>query len=376
MADGKPLDDILVIALEHAVAAPFATARLADAGARVIKIERAEGDFARHYDRVAHGESAYFVWNNRGKESVVLDIKDAEDAALLHRMIARADVFVQNLAPGATARGGFGSAELRRRHPRLVTCDITGYGDEGPYRDMKAYDMLVQGESGLTSVTGPAGEPGRVGVSVCDIAAGLNAYGAILEALLQRQRTGAGQAVSVSLFAGMADWMTVPLLHFDYGGTEPPHTGLRHPSIAPYEVHATADGGRIVVGIQNEREWARFADQILGHPEWADSGPFRSNVDRVANRDALEREIDAAFARHGREEMAEKLRAAAIAFGYANTLVGLSGHPALDRCTVGSPTGPVSFPAPPARHDGVVTAPGPIPALGEHTDAIRREFAE
>ncbi|MBM3566072.1 MAG: CoA transferase, partial [Alphaproteobacteria bacterium] len=285
------LDGILVVALEQAVAAPYASSRLADQGARVIKIERPEGDFARGYDRAAKGQSSYFVWLNRGKESLVLDIKADADRALLGRILARADVFIQNLAPGAAARAGFGSEDLRRAFPRLIACDISGYGEDNSYRDMRAYDLLVQAESGLASVTGGPGEPARVGVSVCDIAAGMYAHAAILEALIRRGQTGEGDIIKVSLFDGMADWMAVPLLHHDYGGGAPERVGLRHPSIMPYESFATADGGRILISIQNEREWARFAERILGHPEWARAGPYGDNVSRVGNRDKLLPEI-------------------------------------------------------------------------------------
>jgi CoA-transferase family III len=243
---GGALQGVLVIALEHAVAAPFCSSRLADAGARVIKVERAEGDFARGYDHVVHGESAYFVWLNRGKESIVLDIKDPRDVSLLQRMAARADVFIQNLAAGAAERAGFGAAELRRKHPRLITCDISGYGDVGPYRDMKAYDLLIQCESGLASITGVPERPGRVGVSVADIACGMYAHAGILEALYHRERSGEGSAIAVSLFDCLADWMTVPLLHYEYGGKAPERVGLKHPSIAPYGAFATADGKQVV----------------------------------------------------------------------------------------------------------------------------------
>ncbi len=368
------LEGVLVVTLEQAVAAPLASSRLADAGARVIKVERPGGDFARHYDHAVKGESAYFVWLNRGKESVVLDIKAEADAALLGRMVAAADVFIQNLAPGAAERAGFGAAQLRDLHPRLITCDISGYGEEGPYRDMKAYDLLVQAESGLCSITGTPEAPGRVGVSVCDIAAGLNAYSAILEALIARRASGRGEGLSVSLFDGMADWMTVPLLHHDYGGKAPGRVGLSHPTIAPYSGFRAADGTLILISIQNEREWGWFCTEILERPEWAKEGPFRDMVSRVANRDALESEIAAVFARHGRDEMAGKLRRARIAFGFVNSVSALSGHDALSRCTVETPGGPVDMPAPPARRGGRAAAPGPVPALGEQDRAIREEF--
>ena len=259
----RPLEGMLVVSVEQAVAAPLCSCRLADAGARVIKIERPEGDFARGYDRAAHGQSSYFVWLNRGKESVVLDIKNPDDRDLLTRLISRADVLVQNLMPGAMARAGFNLEELRRRRPRLVICSISGYGETGPYRAMKSYDMLIQAETGLASLTGPAQAPGRVGASVTDIAAGLNAYAAILEALIARQRTGDGALIRVSLFDATAEWMAVPLIHFDYGGRAPERMGLAHPSVAPYGVFATGDGKEILIAIQNEREWRRFCAEIL-----------------------------------------------------------------------------------------------------------------
>jgi crotonobetainyl-CoA:carnitine CoA-transferase CaiB-like acyl-CoA transferase len=369
------LDGILVVALEQAVAAPYATSRLADAGARVIKIERPEGDFARGYDRAAKGQSSYFVWLNRGKESLVLDLKNVADAALLRRMTARADVFVQNLSPGAAERAGFGAAELRRAHPRLIVCGISGYGEDNDYRDMRAYDMLVQAESGLASVTGGPEAPARVGVSVCDIAAGMYAKAAILEALIRRDRTGEGETIAVSLFDGMADWMAVPLLHHDYGGGAPARVGLRHPTIMPYESFATADGGAVVVSIQNEREWARFAERILGRPEWATEGPFAGNVARVANREKLLPAIAAAFGRETRDSMAQKLKDAGIAYGFVNSVAEFSRHPALRRAETPTPNGIVAVPAPPARRSGDTLRPRPVPALDEHGAAIRREFA-
>ncbi len=369
------LDGILVVALEQAVAAPYATSRLADAGARVIKIERPEGDFARGYDRAAKGQSSYFVWLNRGKESLVLDLKAPDDAALLKRIVARADVFVQNLSPGAAERAGFGASELRRVHPRLIVCGISGYGEENEYRDMRAYDMLVQAESGLASVTGGPEAPARVGVSVCDIAAGMYAQAAILEALIRRERTGEGTAIAVSLFDGMADWMAVPLLHHDYGDGAPGRVGLRHPTIMPYESFATADGGAVVISIQNEREWARFADRILGRPEWAEEGPYAGNVARVENRDRLRPVIAAAFARETRAAMAQKLKDAEIAYGFVNTVADFSRHPALRRAETPTPNGPVAVPAPPARTSSEAPGLRPVPALGEHGAAIRKEFA-
>ena len=370
------LDGLLVISLEQAVAAPYCSSRLADAGARVIKIERAGGDFARFYDDVVKGQSSYFVWLNRGKQSIELNVKDADDAALLARMIARADIFIQNLAPGAAARAGFGSADLRERHPSLITCDISGYADDGPSREMKAYDMLVQAETGLASITGSPEEPGRVGVSVCDVAAGMHAFEAILLALIQRGATGKGAGLSCSLFDGMADWMAVPLLHHDYGGAAPGRVGLRHPSIAPYASYPTQDGGRIVISIQNEREWARFAHDIMAHPEWAECGPFKDNISRVANVVELDRLITDRFAVRKMDDLAAQLLAAGIAFGRVNAVAGLSRHGDLRRAAIETPGGTVKIPAPPARIAGEdLHALGPVPTVGEHNDLIRREFA-
>lgn len=370
----KPLAGLLVVALEQAVAAPYCSGRLADAGARVIKIERAEGDFARHYDAVVHGESAYFAWLNKGKESLVLDIKDPKDRDLLHRIMAKADVFIQNLAPGAAARAGFGSDDLRAQHPKLITCDISGYGEEGPCRDMKAYDLLIQAETGLCSLTGSESEAGRVGVSVCDIAAGMNAYQSILEALLARGINDKGQGVQVSLFDGMADWMAVPLLHYDYGGQAPTRVGIKHPSIAPYSAFKTVDNVEIVISIQNEREWARFCDLIMEQPDWAVSGPFATGVERVKNRTVLESKIQSIFAQFTAAHMVEKLNTAKIAYGRLNQVSDLSHHSALRHIEIGSPSGPIRLPAPPAKLKEGDRHYGPIPALGEHSDKIRNEF--
>ena len=276
---GGPLAGLLVVSLEQAVAAPYCSSRLADAGARVIKIERAEGDFARGYDTAAKGLSSYFVWLNRGKQSLVADIKQPEDAALLHRILARADVFIQNLAPGAAARAGFGSDALRERHPRLITVDISGYGDTGDYATMKAYDLLVQAESGLAMITGHPAGPGRVGVSACDIACGMAAHAGVLEALIERGITGRGKGLKVSLFDGMADWMNVPLLFYEGTGKAPERLGLAHPSICPYGAFATSDGALVLISIQNEREWAEFCARFLDEPDLPRRAGFETNVD-------------------------------------------------------------------------------------------------
>lgn len=371
----KPLDGLLAVSIEQAVAAPYCAARLADAGARVIKVERPEGDFARGYDRVAKGQSAYFVWLNRGKESIALDLKDPGDKALLGRMIAKADIFIQNLAPGAAARAGFGSAELRGKHPRLIAVDISGYGEAGPYARMKAYDLLVQAETGLAAVTGRPEGPGRVGVSVCDIGAGMYAYMAVLEALIARGRTGEGRSIAVSLFDALADWMNVPFLHQVYGGRAPERVGLNHPSIAPYGVYAAGDGGEVVISIQNEREWARLCAEVLGRPDMATDPHFRDNPARVANRPALDAEIAAALAPLTRDQLIERLRAAGIAYGAVNSIADLAAHPQLRRIAVTTPGGGLELIAPPARVGGMDQDFGPVPALDQHGAAIREEFA-
>ena len=370
-----PLEDLLVVSLDQAVAAPFVASRLAEAGARVIKVERAAGDFARGYDSVVNGESAYFVWLNRGKESIVLDIKDYKDAQLLHNMIDQADVFIQNLAPGATDRAGFGSDALRARNPDLITCDISGYGEDGPYRDMKAYDLLIQAETGLASVTGSPEGPGRVGVSIADISAGLYAFNGILLALLQRAKTGEGDALKVSLFDAIADWMSVPMLFQDYTGKAPERVGMNHPSIAPYGAYSSNDDKQVIVSIQNEREWERFCAEVLKNSELARDPRFCNNESRVANRAQLDDEISAVFGTLERNEIAQRLKTAKVAFGALNSVADLIRHPQLRRVTVETPAGPVTMPAPPIRHLNNKSTPGPVPQLGQHTDAIRAEFS-
>ncbi len=371
-----PLAGLLVISMEQAVAAPTCSVRLADAGARVIKIERAEGDFARGYDAAAAGQSTYFVWLNRGKESLCLDIKAPEDKALLHRLLARADVFIQNLAPGAMARAGFGSAALRQKYPTLITVDISGYGETGEYAAMKAYDLLVQAEVGLTSITGHPAGPGRVGVSACDIACGMNAHAAVLEALIQRGLTGRGSGISVSLFDGMADWMNVPLLYFEGTGQAPARMGLAHPSICPYGAYATADAALVLISIQNEREFARLCADFLGEPGLPQQIGFRSNVERVANRPVVDARVGQGFAALSLDACAEKLRRADIAFGLVRDMAGLAAHPALRRVTVQTPGGPVALAAPAAVLSDGARALGPVPALGQHSTAIRAEFSQ
>lgn len=370
-----PLKGLLVLALEQAVAAPFLSCKLADAGARVIKVERPEGDFARGYDDYARGLSSYFVWLNRGKESLVADIKNPEDAALLHRILARADVFIQNLAPGAAARAGFGSKELRARYPRLITVDISGYGEEGPYAQMKAYDLLVQAESALCSVTGRPEGPGRVGTSVCDIACGMAAYAGVLEALIARDRTGRGTGLAVSLFDGMADWMNVPLMTYEGTGRAPQRVGLAHPSVAPYGAFALAGGGQVLISIQNEREWVAFCREVMRDEGFATDPRFASNVARVRNRAALDDAIARVFAALNREAVTQRLRAAGTAYGFVNEVADLARHPALRRITVTTPNGPVSYAAPPIRWADDQRRFGPVPEVGQQSAAIRAEFA-
>lgn len=371
------LAGLTVLTLEQAVAAPYVSGRLARAGARVIKVEREEGDFARRYDAVAHGESAYFVWLNQGKESLVANIKDPADQHLLQRILASADIFIQNLAPGAAARVGLDSSQLRTRHPRLITCDISGYGEHGSYAERKAYDLLVQAESGLASLTGTAAAPGRVGVSVCDIAAGMHAWAGILQALYRRERTGRGDGIRVSLFDGMADWMSVPLLHQEYGGAAPPRVGLQHPSIAPYGVFTCRDGRQMLLSIQNEREWADLCGAVLGDAVLATTPRFSTNAERVRHREALNERIQRDFDRWDGEEAGQRLSAARIAFGELRSVAGLSNHPQLRRQQIETPSGPLSLVADPIRRarDGASEVTVHVPDIGEHSDSIRCEFS-
>ena len=368
-----PLEGLLVVSVEQAVAAPQCTCRLADAGARVIKVERPEGDFARRYDALVHGESAYFVWLNRGKQSVVLDLGKAEDKALLEAMLAKADVFVQNLKPGAIAKLGFAIQCLREDYPRLICCSISGYGESGPYAQRKAYDMLIQAESGLASITGGPEAPARAGVSVCDIAAGMNAYEAILEALLARARSGAGAAITISMFDAMADWMGVPLLQHE-GGDTPKRIGLAHTSISPYGAFKTRDGVDVLISIQNDREWRVLAEHVIGDKALAADPNFATNVERMKRRAETDGRVAAAFAAMDVAPLVEKLARFDIAFGVINDLDLLARHPHLRRVTVATPSGPASMPAPAAIHDGAPRSYGAVPALGEHTELVRKEF--
>jgi crotonobetainyl-CoA:carnitine CoA-transferase CaiB-like acyl-CoA transferase len=369
------LSGLLVVSLEQAVAAPLASCKLADAGARVIKVERPEGDFARVYDHLVHGESAYFVWLNRGKESICLDLKQASDRDVLAAMIARADVVIQNLAPGVFERLVAPIDDLRRQNPRLIVCSISGYGEEGPLKDLKAYDLLVQAETGLSAITGNEHGSARVGVSICDIAAGTTAAQAIVQALYARSVTGQGRHIAVSLYHALSDWMNVPYLQFVYGGKTPARNGLSHPTIAPYGAYACGGGGALLISIQNEREWAALCREALGRPDLVADPRFSNNSARVANRGALEAEIAPIFLAFSREAMIERLLAARIAYGRVSTLEDVASHPQNRYVAVDTPTGPVRMLAPGAATPADTATFGPVPALGADTNRLRKEFA-
>lgn len=369
------LDGLLVVSLEQAVAAPYAASRLADAGARVIKIERPEGDFARGYDADAKGLSSYFVWLNRGKESVTLDLKAPADLAIFKNILSRADVFIQNLMPGALERLGVSMDGLRAADPRLITCDISGYGATGPFAQMKAYDFLVQAEVGLAQITGAPEEPGRVGVSICDIAAGMTAHAAILQALVARAHTGLGRAIELSLFHALADWMNVPYLQHHYGGRHIRRPGLHHPTIAPYGAYCCGDGKMLLISIQNEREWARLCAEVLDQPGLPDDPKFNTNVNRVANRAALDEIMNKVFARCSIDQIADRLQAAQIAFGRLNDMEEFTRHPQNRFVAVRTSAGDVQLLSPGAIINGETPQFGAVPDLGEHSAAIRTEFA-
>ncbi|MBS0519800.1 MAG: CoA transferase [Proteobacteria bacterium] len=369
------LDGLLVVSVEQAVAAPYCSARLADAGARVIKIERPEGDFARGYDAYVHGLSSYFVWLNRGKQSVALDFKQAEDLALLHRLIGKADVLIQNLAPGAAERAGFGSAAMRARHKRLITVDVSGYGDHGPYKNRRAYDLLVQAESGLASITGTEHAPGRVGISATDIGTGMYAHAAVLEALLARQKTGEGRAISVSLFSSMAEWMTVPLLGMDYSAYEWPRLGLTHPFIAPYGVYETGDKVPVLISIQNDREFERLCHGVIDRPGLEKDPDYATNKARNARRDQTNAIVQQSFGSQTFADLAARLDAAQIAWARVSSVADLSKHPQLKRMSFNTANGEVSIPALAASYTDEPSRLGDVPKLGQHTDQVRREFA-
>jgi len=369
------LEGVLVVSLEQAVAAPYAASRLADAGARVIKVERPEGDFARNYDADAHGYSSYFVWLNRGKESIALDLKQPADLEIFKAMLSKADVFIQNLMPGALDRLGVSMAALREADPRLITCDISGYGASGPFAHMKAYDFLVQAEVGLAQITGAPEEPGRVGVSICDIAAGMTAHAAILQAMVARGRTGQGRAIEVSLFHALADWMNVPYLQHHYGGREIRRPGLHHPTIAPYGAYRCGDEKMLLISIQNEREWVRLCTEVLDQPDLPHDPKFDSNVHRVQNRAALDAIMNGVFSQYLVDKIADKLQTAQIAFGRLNDMDAFTQHPQNRFVAVRTSAGDVQLLSPGAIVNGALPRLGAVPDLGQHSDTIRAEFS-
>ena len=375
----KPLDHVTVVSLEHAIAAPFCTRQLADLGARVIKVERPEvGDFARNYDQRARGESSHFVWVNRSKESLALDLKKPEHLQVLKQLIAKADVLVQNLAPGATARMGLDASSLRAAHPRLIVCDISGYGNEGPYRDKKAYDLLIQSESGYLSVTGTAETPSKSGNSIADIAAGMYAYTNILSALIQRDKTGEGAHIDISMLEALAEWMGFPMYYATDNAPPPPRTGASHATIYPYGPFLAGDGVSVMLGLQNEREWVSFCKTVLCMPELATDSHFNNNSLRNQNRTDLESIILSVFATLTASEVIQRLDDAAIANARMNHMADLWAHPQLQarkRWTqVDSPAGPLPALLPPGLQSGFEYTMGPIPSVGQHNAAILEEL--
>jgi crotonobetainyl-CoA:carnitine CoA-transferase CaiB-like acyl-CoA transferase len=375
----RPLQGITVVALEQAIAAPLATRHLADLGARVIKIERPEvGDFARTYDTTVRGMSSHFVWTNRSKESLTLDLKQPAAKEVLGRLLEKADIFVQNLAPGACERLGFGTEELRRRYPRLIICNLSGYGSTGPYRDKKAYDLLIQSEAALVSITGTPETPSKVGISIADIAAAMYLYSGVLTALLMRQSTGQGTALEVSLFEALSEWMGYAAYYTAYGGSAPPREGARHAAIAPYGPFAAGDGKIVYLGIQNEREWRRFCEKVLQRPELGADERFDSNSKRVQNRAALEQIIVTLFQQLSSEAIIQRLEEAQIAYARLNSVEEFLQHPQLAARgrwqQIDSPVGPLRSLVPPLTMDDVEPVMSAVPALGQHTESILKEF--
>src|SRR5712671_2858960 len=365
-----PLEGLIVIAVEQAVAAPFCSSRLADAGAHVVKVERPEGDFARGYDAAAKGQSSYFVWLNRGKDSVVIDLATKEGCQSLEQLIAGADVLIQNLKPGSMDKLGFSLQRLRKDYPALICCTISGYGDDGPYAHRKAYDLLIQAESGLASITGGPDGPSRVGISVVDIATGATAHASILEALIARGRTGKGADIRISMFDVMADWLAVPLLNSE-AGNPPKRMALAHPSIAPYGVFRSRDGKDVLISIQSEREWKKLCAEVLDQPDLPSDPRFASIAERVKNRELTDKTVADRFATMTRVDLLKRLADADIAFAEVNTMADLAGHPHLRRIEVDTPAGPVSYPAPAAI---VIDQPrhyGPVPGIGERFDIAK-----
>ena len=374
-----PLEGITVVSVEQAVAAPFATRQLGDLGARVIKVERpGDGDFARAYDTTVNGMASHFVWLNRSKQSLTLNLKDADAPEIMERLLAIADVFVQNLAPGATTRLGLSAEQLRAKHPRLVVCDISGYGASGPYRNKKAYDLLIQSEAGLLSITGTPDVPSKVGISVADIAAGMYAYSGILTALFVRERTGTGQAIEISLLEALGEWMAYPAYYAGHGGSALERSGASHAAIAPYGPFPSGDGKIVFVAIQNEREWERFCRIVLERPDFADDPRFTSNTHRVQHRAELGAAIVDVFQSLSAVSIVDRLEHAQIASARMNTMEEFISHPQLAARkrwrTVDSPVGPLPALMPPANLSEFEPVMGPIPAVGEHTDTILREL--
>lgn len=374
-----PLEGITVVAVEQAVAAPFATRQLADFGARVIKIERrGAGDFARAYDHTVKGMSSFFVWLNRSKESLALDLKHPAARVILHRLLTKADVFMQNLVPGAGDRLGLGSDELRRNYPRMIVWEISGYGKTGPYRNRKAYDLLIQSEAGLVSITGTEENPSKVGISIADIAAGMYAYSGILTALIAREKTGEGLAFEVSLLEALGEWMSQPAYYTGYGGTALPRSAASHAAIAPYGPFRTGDGKTIYLGVQNQPEWCRFCPVVLERPDLATDERFGSNAKRVEHRRALDDIIGEVFGLRSAEEMINRLEKAQIAYGGMNTVAGFLQHPQLGARerwrSVESPVGPLRALIPPVAFEGLAHVMRPIPDVGEHTTPILSEL--
>lgn len=374
----RPLEGITVVSLEQAVAAPFATRQLADLGARVIKIERPEvGDFARGYDATVRGLSSHFVWLNRSKESLTLDLKETKSKEVLHRLLHKADVFVQNLAPGATERLGFATQDLRKKYPRLIICNLSGYGSAGPYKDKKAYDMLVQAETGLISITGTKETPCKVGISAADIACGMYAYTGILTALLVRAKTGEGVALETSLLDSLAEWMSYAM-YYTFGGSAPQRSGANHATIAPYGPVMSGDHEAVYIGLQNEREWKRFCEVVLERPELFADPRFDSNAKRVRNRPQLDAAMQEVFGKLTAAKILARLEAAQIANARMNTVQEFMEHPQLKArgrwSTVDSSAGPLPALLPPVAMENVETVMNEVPALGQHTDAILTEL--
>lgn len=369
------LDNILVVSLEHAVAAPYASCKLADAGARVIKVERPEGDFARQYDHLVNGLSAYFVWLNRGKESIALNLKSKRDKHLLSNIIAEADVFIQNLGPGVAKKLGFGAEDLNTKYPKLITCCISGYGSFGPAQYQKAYDLLIQAETGLSAINGVGNAPARVGLSICDISAGMTAYQAILEAFIERSVTGRGRNIEVSLFHATADWMNVPYLQFKYGGKKPERAGLMHPTIAPYGAFVCKDKKVILVAIQNEREWQSFCANVLKEPKIAILEDFASNTKRVENRARLDGLVQSFFEKRTLSDNLELLNAADIAYGKFSEMEDFVDHPQNNFFEINTQRGVVKMLAPADWTEDKKKRSISLPELNQHADTIRNDFS-